>query len=362
MKIKTLPLLLILLMFQAFVLAQPARHCQVAIPDQVFRQKMRSVDLQKTDEGRLQVATSITAQHCLSSDQVSAMAGLFNDDGFRLQFAESAWRNTVDKENFYMVYDAFAYFSAVFMLHDYVLEMKSHPHDYLPPIDPQISLNFPAYNYPAWEVYRGPTNCAQPMGEDEFNDLARQVAATGSETNRQTLLSQIAHNYCMSAAQSVKFASLLQSEPNRLDFFREAIYSIYDLQNMGFGAILFSHIPNKGAYNQIVAKPQPPQQTPSGPPCQVSPNDFAQIKQSIEKESFNNTKLTLAKQIVRSHQCFTVNQIKALTRLFEFEEARYEFAEFAWDYTIDRQSYYQVAEVFSFRTTREKLMKFIEQH
>lgn len=361
MNVRTFPLFIFLLVFNIVLQAQPTRRCNSAISEYLFRQKMRSVNIQSNDEDRLQVAAAITKQYCLSSDQVSAMAGLFHDDGYRLQFAESAWFNTVDKENFYLVYDAFAYFSTVFMLHDYVLEMKSHPHDYLPPVEPPVSLNFPAFNYPAWEVYRGPVNCAQPMGEDEFNDLARQVAATGIETKRQTLLSQIAHNYCISAAQSVKFASLLLSEPNRLDFFREAIYSIYDLQNMGFGAMLFSHIPNKGAYNQIVANPLPPQ-VPSLPPCVVSPNDFLQIKKSIEKESFNNTKLTLAKQIARAKQCFTVNQIKEITVLFDFDETRLEFAEFAWDYTLDRENYHQVADAFSFNQTREKLMKFLEKH
>ncbi|HAH58130.1 MAG TPA: hypothetical protein DCL86_08285 [Bacteroidales bacterium] len=355
MKIKTLPLLLSLLMFNAVVQAQP---CNTAIPEHLFRQKMRSVDLQSADESRLQVGVTIVKQYCLSAEQVAAIAGLFYDDAFRLQFAESAWLNTVDKENFYIVYDAFAHFSAVFMLHDYVQEMKRHSHDYLPPVEPPLNLNFPALNYPVWEVYQGPTNCEQPMGEFEFNDLARQLASTGNESGRQSRLSRIAQNHCMSAAQAVKFASLLKSEPNRLDFFREAIYSVYDLQNLAFGATLFSHIPNKGAYNNIISQIRPPQPPP---PCQLNPDDFTQIIRTIRKESFNNTKLKLAKQIVQAKHCFTVNQIKEIIVLFDFDETRLELAEFAWEYTLDRENYYQVADAFSFNQTREKLMKFLEK-
>ncbi|MDY0344209.1 MAG: DUF4476 domain-containing protein [Lentimicrobium sp.] len=359
MNIRTLSLFLFLLIFNTVTQAQQARPCNTAIPEHLFRQKMRSVDIQSSDESRLQVAAAIAKQHCLSTEQVAAMGRLFYDDAFRLQFAETAWLNTVDKENYYRVYDAFAHFSAVFMLHDYVQEMKRHPHDYLPPVEPPQNLNFPALNYPAWEVYHGPTNCEQPMGEFEFNDLARQVASTGNESGRQSRLSRIAQNHCMSAAQAVKFASLLKSEPNRLDFFREAIYGVYDLQNLAFGATLFSHIPNKGTYNNIISQIRPPQPPP--PPCQVNPDDFAQIIRTIRKESFNNTKLNLAKQIVRAKHCFTVNQIKEIIVLFDFDETRLELAEFAWDYTLDRENYYQVADAFSFNQTREKLMKYLEK-
>ncbi|GAB1404229.1 hypothetical protein MASR1M74_14080 [Lentimicrobium sp.] len=348
-------------MFNNVMMAQQRPPCNTALPEHVFRQKLRSVEIQTNDESRLQVAGTIARQYCLSAEQVASMASLFFDDAFRLQFARSAWMNTVDKEHFYRVYDAFVYFSTVFMLHDFIQEIKQHPHDYLPPSTPPLNLNFPAVNYPAWEVYRGPTHCEQPMDEVEFNELAYHISAAGQETLRLSMLSDIARNYCLSAAQAVKFASLLQSEPNRLEFFRLAIYNIYDLNNLAFGAVLFSHIPNKGAYNKIISQSQLPL-PPVYQPCHINPEDFAQIKRSIEKENFNNTKLNLAKQIVRAKQCFTVNQIKALTALFSFDDSRLEFAKFAWEYTIDKENYYQVADAFTYSQTREKLIKFLDQH
>ncbi|KAF0204740.1 MAG: hypothetical protein FD170_165 [Bacteroidetes bacterium] len=351
---------LLLLLPVLFASGQRPQRCDVPLPDHIFKQKQRSVTLQPTEELRLQVAIAIASKNCLSVMQVKSLADHFIDDYSRLEFAKAAWHNTVDQENYYFVYDAFAYFSTVFMLHDYVQTMDSRPVDYLPPYEPPLSLNFPALDYPAFENYRGPSNCNYPIREDDFIRLAGQVSANHAEPNRLVLLTQMAQNNCLSVAQAMKLSSMLQSEPNRLTFFRTAISTIYDLGNLQFGAQMFAHIPNKAAYNEMISRPTPAPQ-PIGPvQCFVSDEEFSQITNSIKKESFNSTKVTLTKQILRSKQCFTVNQVKEITRLFSFDDSRLEIAKYAWDYTIDRDNYYQVADVFSFSSSKENLMKFLE--
>lgn len=339
---------------------QRPQRCDVPLPDAVFKQKRQSVILQP-EQQKLKVALAIASNNCLSVEQVKDIADLFIDDFSRLNFAKAAWENTVDRENYYYVYDAFAYFSTVFMLHDYIKSVESHPNDYIPPYEPPLSLNFPALDYPAYENYRGRSNCNYPIREDEFMKLARQVISNTSEMNRTLILSQIAHNNCLSVSQTMKLSSLLQSEDNRLNFFSDAISSVFDLDNLPFGAQMFAHIPNKARYNDLISKPFPSPQ-PIGPqPCLVPHEDFTQIMASIKKESFNNTKITLAKQILRSKQCFSVNQVKEMIKLFSFDDSKLEIAKYAWDYTIDRDNYYQVADVFSFSSNKEKLMKFLEE-
>lgn len=338
---------------------QPQR-CDVPLPDHIFRQKQRSVSLQPTEELKLKVAVAVATGNCMSVEQVRSIAELFIDDFSRLSFAQAAWHNTVDRENFYYVYDAFAYFSTVFMLHDYVKSVESHPVDYLPPYEPPLSLNFPALEYPVYENYRGPSNCNYPIREDDFLRLAAQVQSNTSESNRALLLSQIAQNNCLSVSQAMKLASLLQSEGNRLGFFRNAINTVFDLGNLQFGAQLFAHIPNKAAYNELINQPLPADVPVEQPPCFVPGEEFDQIITSIRKESFNSTKVTLAKQILRSKQCFTTVQVREMLKLFSFDDSRLEMAKFAWEFTTDRDNYYQVADVFTFSSSKEELMKWLE--
>lgn len=357
MRIKLVTLFLILSSTLSY--AQRPQRCEVPLPEHVFRQKQKSVAIQPSEDLKLQVASAIAVNNCLSVEQVKNMAALFIDDFNRLDFAKTAWYNTVDKENFYFVYDEFAYFSTVFMLHDFVKTMEGNPTDYLPPYEPPINLNFPPLDYPAYENYKGPANCNFPIRENEFKKAAIQVAGNSSEANRMLLLTQITQNNCLSVAQAMKLASLLSSEPNRLSFFKTAIMSIFDLDNLPFGSQLFAHIQNKAAYNEFISRPAP---GPVVPPsqCKIAPNEFLQIKESIQKEGFNSTKLTIAKQIIRSKQCFTSTQMTDLVRLFSFEDSRLELAKFGWDYTIDRENYYRVADALTFSKSKEELMKFLE--
>lgn len=349
---------LLLLLFSTFNYAQQSLRCDEPLPDYIFRQKQKSVTLQPTDQRKLQVAFTIAVNNCLSTKQVKAIAVLFTDDFNRLEFAKAAWLNTVDKENFYFVYDDFASFSTVFMLHDFVKAMENKPTDYIPPYVPNVSLNFPAMDYPAYENYRGPSNCNFPIRENDFTRLAMQIPAGGSEANRMLLLTQIAQNNCLSVSQAMKLASLLTSEPDRLNFFRTACMSVFDLNNLPFGSQMFAHIPNKAAYNDIINRLLPEPVVPLS--CSIAPDDFQEIKESIQNESFNNTRLALTKQIIRSKQCFTVMQVTELAQLFPFDDSRLEVAKFAFDFTIDQENYYKLADAFTFSKSREDLMKFLE--
>lgn len=359
MKAKILLILFILPVLFAF--GQKPQRCNVPLPDLVFKQKRQSVLIQPNDDKKLIAALNIATNYCLSAEQVKAIADLFLDDYGRLEFAEAAWHNTVDRENFYYVYDAFAYFSSAFMLHDFVKSVEGQPTDYLPPYEPPLSLNFPAFDYPAYENYRGRTNCSYPIREDDFLKLARQVMANKSENSRTQLLQEITRNNCLSVAQAMKFSSLLLSEENRLSFFYEAIPGIFDVGNLRHGVQMFSNNTNKGKYSEMINQPMPPQ-PPVGPgPCVVTNEELSQILISIKKESFNNTKLVLTRQILRSKQCFTTQQVKEIAKLFSFDDARLEVAKFAWDYTIDRDNYYQLADVFTYKSHKEQLMRFLEE-
>lgn len=357
---KTKLLIITMLFSVLFTFGQRPQRCDVPLPNHVFKQKRQSVVVQPTDEQKLNAALSVAANNCLSVEQVKSIADLFLDDYSRLEFAEVAWHNTVDRENFYYVYDAFAYFSTVFMLHDYVKSVEGHPTDYLPPYEPPLSLNFPAFDYPSYENYRGISNCNYPIREDDFLRLARQVMANNSEVNRGAMLDEITRNNCLSVAQAMKLSSFLKSEENRLTFFHQAIPGIFDLGNLQFGAQMFAYTSNKAKYNNMINQPMPPQPPTGSEPCIVTDQEFSQILISIKKESFNNTKLVLARQILRSKQCFTTQQVKEIAKLFSFDDTRLDIAKFAWDYTIDRDNYYQIADVFSFKSHKDELMKFLE--
>lgn len=96
-------------------------------------------------------------------------------------------------------------------------------------------------------------------------------------------------------------------------------------------------------------------------PCSgsMAPTNFASAKKSIESKGFDEDKLTIAKQIVKSN-CMTANQIKEVLAFFGFEETKLAFARYSYDYCVDQNNYYVINDAFSFSSSVDELNKYIE--
>ncbi|MEI6767029.1 MAG: DUF4476 domain-containing protein [Bacteroidota bacterium] len=86
--------------------------------------------------------------------------------------------------------------------------------------------------------------------------------------------------------------------------------------------------------------------------------DFDAAKKSITSKTFEDSKLTVAKQIVGAN-CITAAQVKEVMLLFSFEDTRLQFAKFAYPYTYDQGNYFKVNDAFSFESTIDELNEFL---
>jgi hypothetical protein len=86
--------------------------------------------------------------------------------------------------------------------------------------------------------------------------------------------------------------------------------------------------------------------------------EFNNAKDQIKKEWFENTRLTVAKQVIDGNN-FTTSQVKELMYLFTFENNRLEIAKYAYRKTVDRQNYYQLNDALTFNSSKEELARFI---
>jgi hypothetical protein len=95
-----------------------------------------------------------------------------------------------------------------------------------------------------------------------------------------------------------------------------------------------------------------------GCPYPMTDLDFRDVKQTIASKSFEDSKLSIAKQVTGSN-CLFASEVRQIMDLFSFEETRLEFAKFAYRYTFDVSNYYKVNEAFQFESSIEELNKFI---
>ncbi len=86
--------------------------------------------------------------------------------------------------------------------------------------------------------------------------------------------------------------------------------------------------------------------------------DFNSAKASISSKSFEESKLTTAKQVANSN-CLTASQVKQIMDLFSFEDSRLDFAKHAYAHTFDVGNYFKVNDAFKFESSIDDLNSFI---
>ena len=111
--------------------------------------------------------------------------------------------------------------------------------------------------------------------------------------------------------------------------------------------------------NQVTEVYQMPGYSGSvGCPWPLNEGDFANVKQTIASKSFDDTKLTIAKQVINSN-CLLSRQVKEIMLLFSFEDTRLELAKYAYGHTYDISNYYLLNDAFDFESSIEELNDYI---
>lgn len=97
---------------------------------------------------------------------------------------------------------------------------------------------------------------------------------------------------------------------------------------------------------------------PIGCPMPMDQQSFMNVKQSIASKTFEDSKLTVAKQVINSN-CLLSSQVKEIMMLFTFEDTRLELAKYAYGHTYDIGNYYQLNDAFTFESSIDELNEYI---
>ena len=91
----------------------------------------------------------------------------------------------------------------------------------------------------------------------------------------------------------------------------------------------------------------------------MAAGEFNSAVATIKKQSFEDSKLKTAKQVV-SANCLNTNQVMQIANLFSFEDNKLEFTKYAYDYCIEPQSYYKVNGIFKFSSNADELSDYVQ--
>ena len=85
----------------------------------------------------------------------------------------------------------------------------------------------------------------------------------------------------------------------------------------------------------------------------ITKKDFELLKKTISESKTENIKLKNAKSLITG-SCFLVSQIDEITALLKSEEAKLDFVQFAYSYTIDRPNYPRLEKYFTSQKNKEQ--------
>ncbi|MBK5285419.1 MAG: DUF4476 domain-containing protein, partial [Bacteroidia bacterium] len=97
---------------------------------------------------------------------------------------------------------------------------------------------------------------------------------------------------------------------------------------------------------------------PIGCPVPMSNPDFADLKKTVSSKSFEESKLTISKQVLNDN-CLLTSQVKDIMLLFTFEQSRLDFAKFAYSHTYDLGNYFKINDAFTFESSVDELNNYI---
>lgn len=96
----------------------------------------------------------------------------------------------------------------------------------------------------------------------------------------------------------------------------------------------------------------------TGCPWPMNEGEFSNVYNSIASKDWDDTKLTIAKQVISSN-CLTCNQVKQIMMLFEWEDKRLDLAKWSYGHTFDIGNYYMLNDAFEWESSIEELNDYI---
>lgn len=92
--------------------------------------------------------------------------------------------------------------------------------------------------------------------------------------------------------------------------------------------------------------------------CLFTNASFNDFLTTLKKQSFDDTKLQIAKDGIKRNNIH-VDELIEVLKLFSFEDNKLELAKFAYKYTCDQNNYFKVYDVFQFDASKEELREYI---
>lgn len=269
-----------------------------AMSPQDFAMAMDAISRQPFDSDKLRIANQVLRGNRMFSLQVRDIMKLFAFDSYRVDFAEAAYPNVVDQQNFYLVNDALVFSSSIAELVDFT--------------------NHAGFN--GGGTWTGSYGGSNGSGGHHHHDGPCSSACGGG----------YGQNGYYGGGQNC--GTVVYGNGNGVSY--------------------------SGGMNTVPAVPMCGMCNGYHAVNIVCEHEFSSIASAICNRPFDCDKLLVAKQAANG-KLLSADQVRRIMGLFTFESTKLDFAKWAYHTTLDPQNYYIVNDAFTFSSSIRALDDFI---
>ena len=209
----------------------------------------------------------------------------------------------------------------------------------------------------------------RPFPEQEFQRRFDEWKAMTGDTERLSRAESALFPRGISSAQVKRMALAITNEDSRIEFVAAAYRHTVDPENFYDVYDTFQTFSKVFRLHDRLTT-QRERQPPRGPggvvyprqgPLPLTDREFSDILASINKESFDNSKLALAKVAgAGARGRITSRQVAEMLKVFSFDDRKLECAKQAIDWVIDPNEFHVVYAAFTFDNSKNQLSQFLQ--
>jgi len=185
------------------VVASTPKRPSVKVVD---NEVIRSFERERYDSNRLKMADMIfSTGGYMTTAQIVRVTGYFDYDSNRVKFLKTAYRNCVDRHNYYMVLRALDYSSSRDKIINYILEQK--------------------------EDWMRQTDLLRKVSSSDMTAIIKALKNEGYDSTRGKLARMIAYGSLLTSRQIADMAKTFTFDSKRYDFLEYAYNFCADPQN-----------------------------------------------------------------------------------------------------------------------------------
>jgi hypothetical protein len=328
--------------------------------DQAFTAAKRAVSEESFESAKLRRVKQISDANYLLSSQIKELLDLLNFESSKLEYAQHAYDKTYDQANYDIVKEGLKHSKSketmtAFLKNKPVKEYEVEEEV----IEKVISPTNTTSSTTSTVVRTSSTTAA--MSNEDFGIAKNKISSQTSDAKKLEEAKAITDKTSLSTKQVKVIVEIFLFEDNRMKYAKHAYPKTTDKDNYvvvkealekGNHKLLEDYIKN---IDKVAAE-----NTVATGPSELSSEDFEALKQKLKGLALESHRLERAKTIVDRSKVSAM-QVKQINELFELEETRLDFAQYAYTKTLNPEDYEMVRDSLEKSTSKYTLDRFIKE-